>query len=72
MKGKRVEVGPLAIDRMVAQRYEWRDAQLQTRKRTRAGTQQTRQTSARTERRKRVGEDGSAARTHKTRRKDPG
>jgi len=34
--GKRIEVGPLTIDRTVAQRYEWRDAQLQKRRRTRA------------------------------------
>ena len=37
--GKRIEMGPLALDRTVAHRYEWRDAQLQAKKQTRAGAQ---------------------------------
>ena len=71
---RRVEVGPLAIDRTVAQRYEWRDAQLQQQQRTRAGTQQPEQKRVRAEREKRAADDdvNEARRTTKRRQKDPG
>ena len=65
--GKRIEVGPLAIDRTVARRYEWRDAQLQAKKQTRAGAQTTR-----TEKRGRRDEGETTRNEARRRRRDPG
>ena len=65
--GKRIEVGPLTIDRTVARRYEWRDAQLQAKKQTRAGAQTTR-----TEKRGRRDEGETTRNEARRRRRDPG